>query len=425
MNFCPNLNATTQIFGERYGRWNASLSNLQSCGDTTYLRPSAGGALPPYVFIIIEFLVHVPTCFLRFAKNKKVQTWSIFLAGFNIAVATLSYASTRLVPNQVTTWQPLVLTLDFGAMLYTVILILKEIKWHGFSRQIRDWLWKPVSVLSNTRTNDPEAAYEMPSRTVPSTDPDAEEGPGKVQSLATAAQSQAIATQSHNKIAMKTLSAAIAIFWLSYILILQVVGLAFAVEGSKVRNVMAAWCSPDFQPGAVAIVDGNCNTRRIVESHNPNIGCVELPATQQATWLTNTVIILSLSLALQFVDAIIMKLSHWYPGSCLQMINPERPWFTTIAGLFIYVVLASGGVELANHLPDGITERVLVLRYESSLDVFTVCESKMVSPGLRGAVIGYTDGLFNSWGPAFFGHNTTAVGAIATRTIHNLIWVDH
>lgn len=77
------------------------------------------------------------------------------------------------------------------------------------------------------------------------------------------------------------------------------------------------------------------------------------------------------------------------------MTNPKQPWLTTITGSFLYVVLASGGVELANHLPDGITERILLLRLEKSLNVFPVCQNSLPIPGLRGAWIGNGDGLFS------------------------------
>lgn len=424
MNFCPNLQESTQIFGHILGQWNTSLSGLESCGSPTYLRPSGGSALPPYIFIILEFLVHVPTCFLRFAEHEKVQTWSIILAAFNIAITTLSYISTGLAPTQVTTWQPLVLTLDFGAMLLIAILLLKDIGWHRFTHQIRTWAWKPIEIILNSFKNDPQTAYEMSSTIVPEADLNSEHEEADLdpEHGAEADITETLDSQGKGKVAAKTVGAALALLWLLWIAVLQVVGLSYAVNGSKVRDLTARWCSPDFQPGVIALIDGNCNVRKIADSHdfNRGIACVELPATQQITWLTNTVVIVSISLGVQFFDAVTMIMSHGNSAACLQMINPRRPWLTTIAGLFIYIVLASGGIELANHLPDGITQRVLVLRFERSLGVFPVCASRLLSPGLRGAVIGYTDGLFNSWGSAFYGLNTTAVGAIASRGIHFL-----
>jgi hypothetical protein len=94
------------------------------------------------------------------------------------------------------------------------------------------------------------------------------------------------------------------------------------------------------------------------------------------------------------------------------MIDRRRPWLTTIAGLIIYIVLASSGIDYANHLPDGITERVLVFRLEKSLTAYIVCETRLVTPGLRGAWIGYGDGVFRSLRGSYFGKSTTGVATI-------------
>lgn len=90
MNICLTLNETTLIFGELFGKWRPSLENLAPCGSPTYIRSNSGGSLPPYIFIVIEFILHVPTYFIRFADHKKVHILSIIFAGFNVAIVTVS-----------------------------------------------------------------------------------------------------------------------------------------------------------------------------------------------------------------------------------------------------------------------------------------------------------------------------------------------
>ena len=91
-----------------------------------------------------------------------------------------------------------------------------------------------------------------------------------------------------NNSGQMTIIASLALLMLLYIIALQVVGLANAVEGSKVQNLTAIWCSPIFQPMALAVIDGNCKTRSIVESSSSGIGCINLPAMEEKTWLLKT-----------------------------------------------------------------------------------------------------------------------------------------
>jgi hypothetical protein len=203
-----------------------------------------------------------------------------------------------------------------------------------------------------------------------------------------------------------TIIASLALLMLLYITTLQVVGLTNAVEGSKVQNLTATWCSPIFQPMALAVIDGNCKTRSIVESSSSGIGCINLPAMEEKAWLLKTVIIVSLSLAFQFIDLCILTLSDSKDRTCHQKVKMQRPWLTTFGGMIILIVLTMDGVYYANNLPGGITERVIVLRRERGLNTMAACEGNLNSPGLRGAIIGYCDGLFRSWGSIYFGKSS-------------------
>jgi hypothetical protein len=94
--------------------------------------------------------------------------------------------------------------------------------------------------------------------------------------------------------------------------------------------------------------------------------------------LVNTIIILSLSLIFQAIDLCVLSLSDSKDRIWSKKVKLQRPWLTTFAGMIILIVLAK----------DGITARVLVMRIDESLGVFPVCEGRLVSPGLRGAIIG-------------------------------------
>jgi hypothetical protein len=74
--------------------------------------------------------------------------------------------------------------------------------------------------------------------------------------------------------------------------------------------------------------------------------------------------------------------------------------------MIILILLTTFGAQYANHLPDSISERVVVFRHDPSVNSHSVCEAHLKSPGLRGAIIGYCDGLFSSWGGFYLGKNT-------------------
>jgi hypothetical protein len=150
MDICPKLNITSTIIdGFPLELWEDSLAHLALCGGNTYLRPDAGGALQPYIWTILEIILHTPTCILRLAKWEKVQMLSLCIAGLNIIISTQAYTSTKLDPSQVLVWNPVVLILDAGAMLQIYILILEKIKFRGFLRNLRRGATAPFLALSS------------------------------------------------------------------------------------------------------------------------------------------------------------------------------------------------------------------------------------------------------------------------------------
>jgi hypothetical protein len=203
----------------------------------------------------------------------------------------------------------------------------------------------------------------------------------------------------------QTITASLALILLLAILILQLIGLAHAQSGLKVPDLQVRWCSPFFQPQALAVLD-DCHISPVVASQSQGIGCIKLPATQQKTWLLMTNIILWLTLFCQFIDFCFLFFYDKKSKGCHETVKLQRPWLTMFSGMIILIILAMKGTEYANHLPDGISERVLVFRYDPSLAAHSVCEAHLKSPGLRGGIIGYCDGLFSSWGSWYLGRNT-------------------
>jgi hypothetical protein len=110
--------------------------------------PHAGGALQPYVLVIAQIFLHFPTCVVRVARWKKIQVFSLILAGVNIAITIQAYVSTRLQPEQVLVWTPVTLILDAGAMLQIYVLIIEDISFHNFARTLARGISKPFKAVN-------------------------------------------------------------------------------------------------------------------------------------------------------------------------------------------------------------------------------------------------------------------------------------
>ena len=82
----------------------------------------------------------------------------------------------------------------------------------------------------------------------------------------------------------------------------------------------------------------------------------------------------------------------------------QRPWLTMFSGVLVLVILVSFGVFNSNRLPPGVTNKVWIYRKEGPAAAGRVCQGTLTSPGLRGMIIGWTDGLFNNWGEVYFGN---------------------
>jgi hypothetical protein len=99
-----------------------TLAENRTCQES-YLRPDVGGALLPWLFAVLQIVIHLPVIVARVARWEDVQTLSIVLAIFNVAIVAQGYTATKLAPEHVLVWSPMTLVIDAGAMLQLVILV--------------------------------------------------------------------------------------------------------------------------------------------------------------------------------------------------------------------------------------------------------------------------------------------------------------
>jgi len=110
-----------------YSQFQDSIARNASCGGSTYIRPDIGGALLPWFYTIVVLVIHLPTVLIRATRWERVQILSLALATFAVAITTQSFISTKLMPEGVLVWMPLMLPLDAGAMLQLMVLIVEEV----------------------------------------------------------------------------------------------------------------------------------------------------------------------------------------------------------------------------------------------------------------------------------------------------------
>jgi len=195
--------------------------------------------------------------------------------------------------------------------------------------------------------------------------------------------------------------ALISFLFLITLLVLQIWALQAAATGRRQEDLRVNWCSPALQDFAVAVTTGNCEKFSVLDSSSKGIGCISLPGDQQRDWLLGTVIALSVALICQVLDTILMLLTN--SKTKWRAVKVQRPWLTMFGGVIMLVVLIVFGVFNAKDLPRGITETVWVYKMKPSWEMGKLCQTEIYPPGLRGVMIGYMDGLFESWGSAYYG----------------------
>ena len=174
----------------------------------------------------------------------------------------------------------------------------------------------------------------------------------------------------------------------------------------KTRGLTVKWCSPSFRDFALAVTTGNCERYNVIESSSNGIGCIRLPASQQEDWLKGTVAALSVSLVFETIDLLLVKFAGRTKEGHKRVVlgtRLRRPWLSMFGGALTLIILIYYGANYANDLPPGITDVVWIYRKEPMADIGRVCQGRLKSSGLRGMIIGWTDGLFDNWGTTYHG----------------------
>ena len=416
MNFCSQvLNAT---IGNTDITWAQAQSNaLKNITMVpTYLRPDTAGALLPWMYTVIVLIVHVPVVFIRVVRWQSVQYWCLVSTFFNIVLYIQAYVSTRFDEAKVLVWTPLILVIDAGSMLQVFFLIIeakKDSAEYRFERCAH--CSSPLSDQSSQRLSNLLAQYpdsKLQTRLVQRPSPDDHHcnhlrpygniaRAGKISSgLASAAGSGT--RWSRNRLNYAAVVAAV-LFIL--VLVLQLLGLAKAAQAVKTSSnaPLVSWCSPFFQPFGVAAVDGNCNIYQINQSAHRGIGCITLPGQWQQQWLNGTIAGISIELFAELVDLLVLSLVNG-KRKIFQAVKLKRPWATIFSGLIVLLVTMVFGVNYSLYLPPGVSERVTVLMNVQGPASYA---GNMTSAGLRGTIIAWNDGLFESWKGVYFGSWTT------------------
>ncbi len=440
MDFCPRV-ANVSVPNTQL-TWGQLVGNpVYNLTGSTYLRPDIGGALLPWIYTTIVIIVHIPMVVIRVQRWETVQTWCLAATLLTVVIYAQAYVSTKFEPDQVLTWTPLLLIIDAGSMLQLFVLVVeagslvprvkmeilvscsscrklcaKTLTTFGFVRPHTDEHQFPpspdeemgqigiaITLPSNPHTDTPShdlsgAQFDFSGLGPPVTQPQPTQPQSESHSSAS------LLRQEHEGntpllrdrtfwVATGALILFIAVF------VLQVMGLDAAAKADRDVAPAVSWCSPIFQPFGVAVLDGDCDVYSVDQTFNKGIGCIHIPGVHQRAWLEATFIVTCIALVLEAVDLLIMVLvnskTRWAE------VKMKRPWCTIFGGMAVLGVTLLYGIRYSYELPPGITERVVVV-----MDVhcnYSMGAAQLTAAGLRGANIGWNDGLFSSWGTAFFG----------------------
>ncbi|KAL8934116.1 MAG: hypothetical protein Q9216_006062 [Gyalolechia sp. 2 TL-2023] len=375
MDGCPHLLNST-IPNANF-TWADALAGIMSnVPSVNYFRPDIGVALMPWAYTTIVIVVHLPMVLVQVTRWEIVQVWSIVFTLFTVILYIQAYVSTHFDPAQILLWTPLLLIIDGGSMAQVFFLVLEArqnvvgnrvilSESHGRESstlrfRLRAWRLRRTSNHLKGRHHCGIRWYRDPA----------------------------------------ILSASAAAVLFLAVLALQVLGLIQAARAVKSLSEppLVSWCSPLFQPFGLAVVDSNCGVYEIAQSGNRGIGCIKIPGLWQQQWLMGTVIGTSLALFCELADVLVLALVS--STKRIRGAKLRRPWTTIFGGLTVLGVTLVCGVQYTTYVPQAMGRRVTVAM---GVQGPTCYFGDLEPAGLRGAIIGWTDGLFESWGNAFFG----------------------
>ena len=414
VNFCgQSLNAT---IGTTQITWAQLLSNTLTNVTTrssSYLRPDTAGAPLPWIYTVFVLFIHIPVVFIRVVRWEAVQHWSLVSTFFTLATYIQAYVSTQFDAGKVLVWTPIILVIDGGAMLQIFFLIIeaKKSKRDQFERCARCSLTYSLSRIESQGSppllsHDPVCKVQaavaqqqlsddircVSARPIGITAP-----LGSFSSRMTSAANMKVCWYRNHL----NCAAVVAALQFTAVLILQIFGLAKAAQAVKRTSdpPLVSWCSPLFQPFGIAVVDGSCNIYNVNQSAHKGIGCITLPGHWQQQWLKGTMAAIIIGLVAELIDLLILSLVNG-KRKIFQAVKLKRPWATMFAGVTVLIVTLIYGINYSLNLPPGVSESVTVL-----MDVQGPASYSgiITSAGLRGAIIAWSDGLFESWGGLYLG----------------------
>ena len=183
------------------------------------------------------------------------------------------------------------------------------------------------------------------------------------------------------------------------VLVLQVLGLVKAIQAIHSEPPLVEWCSPLFQPFGIVALDGDDHAYSIIQDSNKGIGCIAIAGVWQRGWLKGTAALLIVELVFEFVDTMILinvSSSQRWRG-----VKMRRPWCSIFLGMMVLFVTLVCGLFFASELPPEITKSVTVVM--ESRGLVGSYDILLTNAGLRGAILGWSDGLFKSWQSTYFG----------------------
>ena len=396
--------------------WAQAQNNLlTNTTNTSYLRPNDGGALLPWIYTVFVILLHVPTVIFRVIQWELVQTWCLVFTFFTVIIYIQAYVSTEFEASKVLVWTPIILIIDAGSMLQLFFLVIEAKKERVGGRDVitdPDETDEARPPPSPAAVNPPIGEstsllvrYRAWKAGPASSGAAGIEMNGHVNGNGPPPEGNAPLTllPPHWKKDQRVWVAFSSALSLLMVLALQLVGLAYAIialRSSQLPDV--SWCSTLFQPFGIATVDGNCDVHYIEQSNHKGIGCIKLPGLWQQSWIKATVAVLIIELIFQIFDFIILfkygVTDEFRRGSL--HFKMKRPWFSIFSGLVVLIGTLICGIQYATFLPPKITERVMVLADVRGPASYTI---RLNGAGLRGNIIGWNDGLFESWKGTYFG----------------------
>ncbi|MCJ1459179.1 hypothetical protein MMC28_009556 [Mycoblastus sanguinarius] len=359
---------------------------------TALTQKTIGGALIPWVYSIVILLVHIPVVIIRVVRWQTVKTWCLAATFSTITITAQAYVSTEFQAEKILTWTPVLLVIDAGSMSQVLFLIIEDF---NLLSRLRHSI-----VPRNDRLVGENLLGGRRAEKIGKCE-GCEEGQITTRSIdeVTSTTGSGVEQRHPALFTSKPLYIAVtALILLLSVFILQILGLSHAHNATKSTTPAVSWCSPIFQPFGIAVLDGNCNIWPIQQTFSKGVGCILIPGIQQMAWLKATVAGTGLAIAFELIDICILATVH--SGTRWRGVKMRRPWFTMFSGVAVLGLMLVFGVVYSNVLPPGISEKVWVV---TDAGTVTVYEGELGTAGLRGAMIGWNDGVFQAWGMTYFG----------------------